>query len=239
MVARVLILYSVLQPLPVGIWSRADRLLSDLWIVSRAVFDLNVIGKASQTSFCSRQSLSRHRAMAASLELPMKRNWHRLHQSETFFLQKGEISEIWYSAAWRHLSGSVGPDWRFLKVLGDMVSIKSSPKAWLIFGLEWKATFFMLNYCGYFLGNVWKIWATFLIQHMVTLVWMLNNELFVKHFSCILRRSSLCRFAESCHIGKWWKTIRLLGQWLWHRGSVTRLGDFLGFGQLFNTFGNK
>ena len=156
MVARVLILYSVLQPLPVGIWSRADRLLSDLWIVSRAVFDLNVIGKASQTSFCSRQSLSRHRAMAASLELPMKRNWHRLHQSETFFLQKGEISEIWYSAAWRHLSGSVGPDWRFLKVLGDMVSIKSSPKAWLIFGLEWKATFFMLNYCGYFLGNVWK-----------------------------------------------------------------------------------
>ena len=57
---------------------------------------------------------------------------------------------------------------------------------------------------------------------------MLNNELFVKHFSCILRRSSLCRFAESCQIGKWWKTIRLLGQWLWHRGSVTRLGDFLG-----------
>ena len=42
---------------------------------------------------------------------------------------------------------------RFLKVLGDMVSPKSSPNTQLIFGITLKATLFMLNYCGYFLGN--------------------------------------------------------------------------------------
>ena len=34
-----------------------------------------------------------------------------------------------------------------------MVSIKSCPNAWWIFGLKWKATRFMLNYCDYFLCN--------------------------------------------------------------------------------------
>ena len=42
---------------------------------------------------------------------------------------------------------------RFLKVLGDMVSIKSGPNAVWFFGLKWKATIFMLNYWSYFLGN--------------------------------------------------------------------------------------
>ena len=45
---------------------------------------------------------------------------------------------------------------RFFKVRGDMVSIQSSPNAWWFFGLKWKATLFILKYCGYFLGNFRK-----------------------------------------------------------------------------------
>ena len=45
---------------------------------------------------------------------------------------------------------------RFLIVLGDMVSIKSSPNAWWNFWPMWKATLSILNYCGYFLGNFWN-----------------------------------------------------------------------------------
>ena len=58
----------------------------------------------------------------------------------------------------------------FLKVLGDMVAIKRSPNAWWIFGLKWTATFLMLKYCDYFLGNFWKKLGSFLIYHLVTLV---------------------------------------------------------------------
>ena len=58
--------------------------------------------------------------------------------------------------------GQIG---RFLKVLRDMVSIKSSPNAWWIFGLKWKTTLFMLNYWDYFLEKL----GYFLIQHLVTL----------------------------------------------------------------------
>ena len=50
-----------------------------------------------------------------------------------------------------------------------MVSIKSSPNAWLIFGLNWKATLFMLSYFDYFLGKFWIKMGYFLIQHLVTL----------------------------------------------------------------------
>ena len=59
---------------------------------------------------------------------------------------------------------------RFLKVLRHMVSVKSSPNAWWMFGLKWKATLLMLNYCGYFLGNFWKTLGYFFIQHLITLV---------------------------------------------------------------------
>ena len=40
----------------------------------------------------------------------------------------------------------------FLKVLDDMVTIKSSPNAWWSIGLKWKATLS----CGYILANFWK-----------------------------------------------------------------------------------
>ena len=59
---------------------------------------------------------------------------------------------------------------RFLNVFGDMVSIKSSPNAWWIFGLNWKAALFMLNYCGYYFGKYWKNLGYFLIQYLVTLL---------------------------------------------------------------------
>ena len=52
---------------------------------------------------------------------------------------------------------------RFFKVLGIMVSIKSSPDTWCIFGLWWKAKLFMLNYSSYFLGNFRKNLGYFLI----------------------------------------------------------------------------
>ena len=65
---------------------------------------------------------------------------------------------------------SVWPDCAILKVLGDMVSIKRSPNAWWIFGLKWTATFLMLNYCDYFLGNFWNNLGYFLIYHLVTLL---------------------------------------------------------------------
>ena len=64
---------------------------------------------------------------------------------------------------------SVWPDCAILKVLGDMVSIKRSPNAWWIFGLKWTATFLMLNYCDYFLGNFWNNLGYFLIYHLVAL----------------------------------------------------------------------
>ena len=68
-----------------------------------------------------------------------------------------------------------------LKVLGDMVSINNSPNASWIFGLKWKATFLMLNYCDYFLGNFLKKIGYFLIYHLVTLA---STKLFVRNFCC-------------------------------------------------------
>ena len=58
---------------------------------------------------------------------------------------------------------------RLLRVLGDKIFINSSPNAKLTFGLKWKATLFILNYWGYFLGNFWKNLGYFFIQHLVTL----------------------------------------------------------------------
>ena len=60
-------------------------------------------------------------------------------------------------------AAAVWPDWTIFKVLGDTVSIKSSPNGWWILRLRWLPTFFMLNYCNYFGGD-------FLIQHLVTLI---------------------------------------------------------------------
>ena len=37
-----------------------------------------------------------------------------------------------------------------------MVSSNSIPNEWWIFGLKWKVTLDILNYCGHILANVWK-----------------------------------------------------------------------------------
>ena len=62
------------------------------------------------------------------------------------------INKIWQHRQHgsRLQCGQIG---RFLKVVGEMASIKSRPNAWWIFGLKWKATLLMLNF--------WKLWATF------------------------------------------------------------------------------
>ena len=65
----------------------------------------------------------------------------------------------------------------------DMNSIKNSSNAKWIFGLKWKATLFMLNYCSYFLGNFWKKLGYFLIQHLVTLVTRNLIKTRLVHFS--------------------------------------------------------
>ena len=80
---------------------------------------------------------------------------------------------------------------RFLKVLRHMVSVKSSPNAWWMFGLKWKATLLMLNYCGYFLGNFWKTLGYFFIQHLITLVRIsISLSIFV----------IICFLSESLHL---------------------------------------
>ena len=58
----------------------------------------------------------------------------------------------------------------FLKFLVIWLLYKVAQKAWWILGLKWNATLFMLNSCDYFLGNIWKNLAYFLIQHLVTLL---------------------------------------------------------------------
>ena len=58
------------------------------------------------------------------------------------------------NCTWREREIQCDQIGRILKVLDDMVSIKSSPNAWGIFGLKWKATLFMLTYCSYFFGQV-------------------------------------------------------------------------------------
>ena len=47
---------------------------------------------------------------------------------------------------------------------------KSSPNIKQHFRLLWKMAFFVLNYCGYFLGNIWRKLGYFLLKHLVTLL---------------------------------------------------------------------
>ena len=58
----------------------------------------------------------------------------------------------------------------FWKFLGDKLCFISSPNVWWLFGLFWKHHFLSKNSRGYFLANFWKDWATFLFQHLVTLL---------------------------------------------------------------------
>ena len=55
-----------------------------------------------------------------------------------------------------------------IKLLGDFCMkiccqslSKSSPNIWWLFGYFEKNHLLSKNYYGYFLGNIWKIWATF------------------------------------------------------------------------------
>ena len=45
---------------------------------------------------------------------------------------------------------------QFFKVLGDMVSVKSSPNTWWFIWLKWTATLFMLNCCSYSFGQLFE-----------------------------------------------------------------------------------
>ena len=57
---------------------------------------------------------------------------------------------------------------RFLKVLSQNISSKSSPNYLQLFGLSWKTS--LLNLCCYFLGKFYKHLGHFLLQHLVTLI---------------------------------------------------------------------
>ena len=103
---------------------------------------------------------------------------------------------------------------RFSKVLGDIVSIKSSPNAWWIFGLKWKATLRLLNYCDYFLGIFWKILGYSLIQYLDTLTatddrrWQFRRSKKITQVSHRKRRRCYCfplrgiRSRRSCQNGR-------------------------------------
>ena len=59
---------------------------------------------------------------------------------------------------------------RFLKVIGDKISIKSSPNYFSLLGLFWKTSLLCKNCYGYFLGNFRKHLGYFLLWYLVTLV---------------------------------------------------------------------
>ena len=108
---------------------------------------------------------------------------------------------------------------RFFKVLGDMVSIKSSPNAWWILGLKWKATLFMLNYCNFFLGNIWKKICYFLIhRHLVTLLPTLTWS---KDWMIIAWAIVLLIFLQSA-LGRWGKCRQMTR---WNYAAAHSSGD--------------
>ena len=60
---------------------------------------------------------------------------------------------------------------RFLKVRGCKVPCAKVAQIFInIFRLLCKMAFFMLNWCGYFLGSFWRKLGCFLLQHLVTLL---------------------------------------------------------------------
>ena len=64
---------------------------------------------------------------------------------------------------------AVWPDWAILKVFGNNISNKSSPKDIQLFGQCWKTAVSCKNCCCYFLCNFYKHMGYVLLQHLVTL----------------------------------------------------------------------
>ena len=59
---------------------------------------------------------------------------------------------------------------QFLKVLVNKFAFKSSQKRLVTFGLLRNRPIYVKNCCVYYLGNIWKHLANFLLQHLVTLL---------------------------------------------------------------------
>ena len=83
----------------------------------------------------------------------------------------------WHSSGqWYKWSRIVNYDQigRFLKVLGNKIYSKRSPKDWQLFGRFRKTSLLCKNCIGYFLGNFWKKLGYFLLQHLVTMIMTLE-----------------------------------------------------------------
>ena len=74
---------------------------------------------------------------------------------------------------------------------------QSNPNEWWIFGLQRKATFLVLSYCDYFLGNFWKKLGYFLIYHLIALI--ATGLLTMEHFGW-RRQGTLSAHSVSCTV---------------------------------------